>query len=270
MRALLIVLALAAAGIAAFFYLRPADPPPLLPPDAPTPPTARLETPAPVSPFDAPAEPPKHPVEPAPVQEPLPPLKESDPTLIDAASKLVGAAALERFFDMEEVARRFVATVDNLPREAYASRLNPLKPVPGLFATTGRDDTLEISPENPARYAALVTFVDSIDAKRAVDLYIHFYPLFQQAYVDLGYPKRYFNDRFVAVIDHLLEAPEVKGPVKLTQPHVLYKYADPALEARSAGHKALIRVGPENAKRLKAKLREVRKELVARRAAPAK
>lgn len=270
MRAVLILLALAAAGIAAFFYLRPGDPPP--PPPASTPPpTAQLEAP-PTSPFDAPAEPPKHPVEaPAtPVQEPLPPLKESDPTLVAAMSKLVGAAALERFFNMDEVARRFVATVDNLPREAYASRLNPLQPVPGLFVTTGRDDTLEMAPANNARYAALVAFVDSVDAKRAVDLYIHFYPLFQQSYVELGYPKRYFNDRLVTVIDHLLEAPEVTGPVKLVQPHVLYEYADPALESRSAGHKAMMRVGPENAKRLKAKLREIRRELVARRAAPAK
>lgn len=269
MRALLILLALAAAGVAAFFYLRPGDPPPPPPASPAPPPTARLETP-PVSPFDAPAEPPKHPVEAPPVREPLPALKESDPALLDALSKLVGTAALERFFNMEEVARRFVATVDNLPREAYASRLNPLKPVPGLFATTGRDGTLEIAPANAARYSAFVTFADSIDAKRAVDLYIHFYPLFQQAYVDLGFPKRYFNDRLVAVIDHLLEAPELAGPVKLTQPHVLYEYADPALQARSAGHKALMRVGPENAKRLKAKLREIRKELVARKAAPAK
>jgi hypothetical protein len=39
---------------------------------------------------------------------------------------------------------------------------------------------------------------------------------------------------------------------------VLYEFADPALESRSAGQKALIRMGPANARRIKAKLREIR------------
>ena len=42
------------------------------------------------------------------------------------------------------------------------------------------------------------------------------------------------------VIDHLLAAPEVKGPIRLTTPKVLHEYADPDLESRSAGQKVLI------------------------------
>jgi hypothetical protein len=94
-------------------------------------------------------------------------------------------------------------------------------------------------------------------------LYVRFYPLCQQAYVDLGYPNGYFNDRLVEVIDHLLAAPEMTGPIKLTVSHVLYEYADPEIEARSAGQKLLIRMGAENAAQVKAKLREIRREVVA-------
>ena len=261
MRALLIVVALVAAAAAAFYYFWPASAPPPPPP----PPTARVEVPAPTPP---PADEPKNPVPPpAATVEPLPPLKQSDPTMLQALRGLVGQAALERFFNDEDVVRRIVATVDNLPRENYASRLNPLKPIPGRFATDGQEAALEISPTNAARYGAFISFAEGIDTRKAVDLYIHHYPLFQQAYVELGYPKGYFNDRLIAVIDHLLAAPEPKGAVKLAQPHVLYEYADPSLEERSAGQKAMMRVGPENEARLKAKLREVRKELVARNAA---
>jgi hypothetical protein len=89
----------------------------------------------------------------------------------------------------------------------------------------------------------------------------HFYPLFQQAYQELGYPKGHFNDRLVDVIDHLLAAPEVTAPVKLVRPKVFYLFADPALEARSAGQKILMRVGSENAALIKAKLRDIRGEL---------
>jgi hypothetical protein len=39
---------------------------------------------------------------------------------------------------------------------------------------------------------------------------------------------------------------------------VRYEFADPELSALSSGQKALVRMGPENARRVKAKLRELR------------
>ena len=43
----------------------------------------------------------------------------------------------------------------------------------------------------------------------------------------------------------------------------MYTYADPALEGRPAGQKLLIRMGPENAKAIKAKLTELRAVITA-------
>jgi Protein of unknown function (DUF3014) len=125
-------------------------------------------------------------------------------------------------------------------------------------------------PTGGARYAPFVALVESVDTGRAVALYQRLYPLFQGAYESLGYPGKYFNNRLVAVIDLLLEAPEpsgalkvelpdIKGPLKLTRPWVLYRFSDPALEGLSSGQKILLRVGRENEKRLKSKLAEVRK-----------
>ena len=96
------------------------------------------------------------------------------------------------------------------------------------------------------------------DAAQLGKIYASFYPLFQAAYVELGYPNGYFNDRLVEVIDHLLAAPTPDGPVRLTQPHILYKFADPQLEKASAGHKIMLRMGSQNASVVKAKLREIR------------
>lgn len=59
----------------------------------------------------------------------------------------------------------------------------------------------------------------------------------------------------------MLAAPDIKGPVKLVRPKVMYQFADPSLEARSAGQKILIRMGSDNAGRIKAKLNEIRHEL---------
>ena len=158
--------------------------------------------------------------------------------------------------------RRIVATVDNLPRESYATRLNPVKPIGGPFVASGRDDTLAIAPANAARYAEFVKLAESVDAAQAVALYLRFYPLFQQAYRDLGYPDGYFNDRLVDVIDHLLAAPEVSGPDHARHAARALRIRERRLEERSAGQKAMLRMGPENAARLKAKLRELRAEIV--------
>jgi hypothetical protein len=62
----------------------------------------------------------------------------------------------------------------------------------------------------------------------------------------------------VQVIDSLLATPQPAGPIELTRPNVMYIFADPTLEARPAGQKLLLRMGPENAAKIKAKLTELR------------
>jgi hypothetical protein len=54
----------------------------------------------------------------------------------------------------------------------------------------------------PERYAAYVKAAESIDTQRLVGFYVRLYPPFQQAHVEPGYPRGYFNDRLIAVIDH--------------------------------------------------------------------
>ncbi len=246
-RLLVALLVVAAIAAGAYYFLRPRFEPPPLPPQSPRP--------------ETPKSTPRFPIE-AP-QAPLPKLGQSDPAMREAFSGFFDAKALEKFFNLEDGVRRIVATVDNLPRETVAGRLNPVKPIGGPLVTTGKDETLAIGPRNAARYEPFVRLVEGIDTAKAVAVYVHFYPLFQEAYMELGYPTGYFNDRLVEVIDYLVETPEVEGPIKLVTPHVLYEFADPDLEALSAGRKLLVRMGSANAARLKAKLKDVRRELVA-------
>jgi Protein of unknown function (DUF3014) len=203
----------------------------------------------------------RYPVAQQPAEKPLPALDVSDSTMKNALGELVSGKTLIDLFQLQDFVRRVVATIDNLPREKPALRLMPVKRAGGKFLVTGKDESLAIGADNAARYALYLRLAEAIDNGKLVALYIHFYPLFQQAYQELGYPKGYFNDRLVDVIDHLLAAPEVKAPVKLVQPKIFYLFADPELEARSAGQKILMRVGSENAAMIKAKLRDIRGEL---------
>jgi hypothetical protein len=193
----------------------------------------------------------------------LPPLADSDGAVGVAIAALVHSPSLPDLFYPDRLVRRWVATIDNLPREQVAVEVRAMRPPDGPLATRGEEPALVIAPDNSARYARYMALLAAIDAGEAAALYRRFYPLLQQAYEDLGYPGQYFNDRAVAVIDHLLATPEVAGTIALVHPSVMYKFADTRLEKLSAGQKALLRIGPENAAAVRAKLRALRAEIAA-------
>ncbi len=222
----------------------------------------------------APPAPPAEPAEPAiqhPVPDsggaasnaPLPTLADSDAAISDALGQLVGATAMKDYWLHDGIIRRIVVTVDNLPRPKAAVQKRPTGTVAGSFMVTGDEMHASLDPRNFSRYQPWVAVVDKLDMRQLAAAYLHFYPLFQQAYQDLGYPNGYFNDRLVQVIDHLLATPQPAQPIAVVRPNVMYTYADPGLESRSAGQKLLIRMGPDNAAVIKAKLTELRAAITA-------
>ena len=272
-RSIAVLLALAAVVVAAallawFWSLRDAQ-------EAP-PQLARVEEPATHEP-PAPAPPPARPEVRHPLEAEEAPLEAS--AIPEALSGLLGGKAAASFLQTDAFPRRFVATVDSLGREHSPPAIWPVLPTPGRFLVEERPEGPVIAAENAARYTPFVLLGGTVDVPAAVRLYRRMFPLLQQAYRELGFGERYLNDRVVEVIDSLLATPdapesprvelvEVKGPVPSLQPWVRYQFADPALEGLTAGQKILVRVGPVNQRRMKAKLAELRKELTAP-AAPA-
>jgi hypothetical protein len=192
----------------------------------------------------------------------LPALNDSDPVVHDSFVGVFGRDPVEQFLVPQNIVRHIVVTVDNLPRHKVAVELRPVKPTSGQAVTTAQGEVTVLSEANFASYAPLTRVVQGTDVRALAVVYERLYPLFQQAYEDLGYPGKYFNDRLVAVIDHLLQTPEVPAPIAVVQPKVFWEYADANLESRSAGQKLLIRMGPQNARIIKAKLRDFRAEIV--------
>ena len=278
------VLAVAvAAGAAWWFWWRPAHAP-VAPPvaAAPQPETAAPPAAAPASAPRPVASGPQNPVD--ALAQPagsLPALADSDSHVAKALGDLLGSQKVSSFLQLDGFVRRVVATVDNLARPQAASRLWPVQPAPDRFLVEGPADaqTQAIAPANAARYGAFVTFAESVPRDGAAKLYAQLYPLFQSAYEELGYPGKYFNDRLVAVLDHLIATPEPRGPLQVqltrvqgevasTRPWVRYEFADPTLQALSSGQKMLLRMGPDNARRLKAVLVDLRKRVATGGAIP--
>ena len=252
---------LAVAGAAAIWLFRDA----LFPAET-APPAPRAEAPAAEAP--APAVGPLYPVPPIETRDtdgkliPLPPLDESDAYFELALLELFGPA-LSAMLENELLIERTVGSLDNLGRERVPERMRPVGRLGSSFEVdgTGGDVGYMISERNHARYEDAVALFEQASLDDMVDTYRRFYPLLQEAYSLLGYPEKHFNDRLIAVLDTLLATPEPAGPVELVREHVLFEYRDPSLESLTAGQKLLIRMGNDNAGRVKAVLRNLRERL---------
>lgn len=250
------------AAAAAFWYTREqaVDPEPPMP-VADEPEVVPVEEPAP----------PRFPIEPPTItraepQEltPLPPLGESDAYFEMEMVELFGNGLADLLVDTALI-EKIVATVDNLPRAQVAEKIRPLGPLLGAFLADGQDGSGEytLNRGNYERADFLTNLLASADVDTLAASYRRFYPLFQEAYVNLGYPNGHFNDRAVEVIDHLLATPDPDEPIALVRPHVLYEFADPELEALSSGQKLLIRAGADNRVRIKQFLEDLRDSITA-------
>ena len=283
-KALLWILLLAAvvAGLVYYFYFlerQDAD----AQPETPPPRTAQEESPEPLpqpqdrTPEDSDTEMFVVEEEPEPA-EPLPALSESDDVALAEASDLMGEGSAMKYLVPESLISRLVASINALTLEQVPQNILPLNPPGGQLQATSNGYGDEVNPEtglretryvldaaNFRRYTAQVEVFEAINTAALVNRYRQYYPLLQESYRELGYPDGDFNDRLVAVIDHLLATPEPDAPIGLVKPEAVFEFEDPDLEALSAGQKILIRIGPSNAARVKAKLIEIRDALQTQR-----
>ena len=159
--ALVILLGIAAA---IYFYGRHATEP-----SVPAGPAPAREAPVPGPAPDAAT---RHPIPDALVQsdsqEPLPALDHSDGPLQATLAGLVGPASARDLFRSDEIVRRIVVTIDNLPRKKLPAQLLPVKPTAGPFLTTSENGSAVVAAANEARYAAYVSLATAVDAKALV------------------------------------------------------------------------------------------------------
>ena len=82
-------------------------------------------------------------------------------------AKLFGQS-LEKFFNLQDIVHRIVATVDNLPRENLSLSLMPVKPVAGRLVTAKKGESLTLSPDNAARYRPYVRLAQAVPTEALV------------------------------------------------------------------------------------------------------
>jgi len=190
---------------------------------------------------------------------PLPALADSDASVLSALASLASGGDVHSLLVPNQIISRTVATIDALPRHGMGSSyILPLRTPKGSLQTTQANGVTLISTGNVGRYDPYMAVLSRVDPHALVAWYRHNYPLFQQAYRELGYPHGYFNDRLIVAIDDMLAAPELHDPIAVTKSGPHYVFVDPQLQSLSNGQKLMVRMGAANEQQFKAKLRMIR------------
>ena len=212
---------------------------------------------------------------PAPIPQPLPELDQSDVTVL-AALKDLNVNGLVEMIIPQEILRKFVRAVNVLDEGKVITEYRPVASPQGTFVADsfnvkvsggelGEQQDVEqfrVSPKNYLRYTLFVQVISALDSDSAVALYKHFYPLLNRAHQELGMSKNNFHSVLIRAIDKVLAAPDANGDMILIRPKVYFEFADPALEKVPDVHKLMLRMGPDNAAKIKTSLKNARVKLL--------
>jgi len=187
-------------------------------------------------------------------------LDSSDPLIRNLVKQISSNPQLSNWIAATDLVRKLVASVDNIANgQSPRAHLDffmveePFK----VIQISGRE---YIDPSGYTRYNGIAEAFVSLDTEGSVRLFRQLKPVIQEAYGDLGYPNQDFQNTLVKAIRELLRVPVVKE-VLLQKKIVSYVMTDPRLEELSPAQKHLLRMGPENVKKVQSKLREIARAL---------
>jgi Protein of unknown function (DUF3014) len=238
-----VVLAVIGGGLYYFVVRRPA------PVKVVTAPPAQRETPPPAAPPRALG------AEGASIE--LPPLDETDPIVRERVGALSSDPAIATWLTTNDLVRNVTRVVQAIAEDRGVARhleaLRPRQP----FAVQESRGRVTIDPRTYRRYDAIAVAVGSLDARASAMLFSTFRPRLNDAYAELGFPNTSFDATLEDALVTLVSTPVPDGPIEVIPRGGTYAFADSRLESLAPAQKQLLRMGPENARAVKAKLREI-------------
>ncbi|MBM7070635.1 DUF3014 domain-containing protein [Shewanella sp. 202IG2-18] len=225
-------------------------------------PTETIPEPEPEPEVKAP-EPQPEPIkeEPKPAKPELPKLNQSDAFVREQTLEAFKGLSINNVLLNKNLARQFVVFVDNLAHGELARKASPLVGPNQSFDALDVTDKIYLDPDSYHRYDMYADLLQTMNTQSIVSSYKLLLPILNDAFAELGYEDVTFNQRIKAAIKEMLNAPIIEQPIELTSISVNYKFKNANLEALPDAQKLMIRMGPENTRKVKAALREVLKKL---------
>jgi hypothetical protein len=202
-----------------------------------------------------------HPLGGDPMSVTVPPLDESDTLVGDLLRALSMHPRVTAWLATKGLIRNFTAVVSNIAEGMTPAALVPALRPTSRFDVIERGTAVYIDPKSYERYTGLAEAVASMDPAATARLYATLKPRIEEAYGDLGNEEPLFDRALEHAIVLLLRTPVRDGPVAVRPKGLGYAFADERLERLTAAQKQLLRTGPQNARAIQRRLREIAQAL---------
>ena len=199
---------------------------------------------------------------PSPDNVALPPLGEMDPYLRTLLGALSARPELAAWLATDDLIHQMAFAIDRLSRGASpASEFGVLAPDDDLTVER-RGRVRTIAPSSYRRYDGIAATLASADPAAVAKAYRTIQPRLNEAYGSLGRTESGVDVAVQQALDVLIATPIPDGPVEVIEGRgATWAFADPRLEALDPAQKQLLRMGPDNARRVIKALEEVRRQL---------
>lgn len=165
---------------------------------------------------------------------------------------------LSDWFNFKHIIRKYLLIMNDISQNQLLYKHRKFLKLPKEIVVKNDSRGLYLAKESYDRFNRLADAIASIDTQKGIDLYITFKPLFEQVYEEFGYPEEYkLEDIFLKAAASVLNAPRQKGRVAVVRHSLRYKFSDKNLEALNDVEKLMLRMGPENTKKIQEKLRQL-------------
>jgi len=158
---------------------------------------------------------------------------------------------LEQLQQQQNLIQQGTALIEGFSRGLVVRKLLPIDPPKAPFSVEQRGEKMFMDPAGYSRYDDYAGAIATLDTEVLVNNFHTLRPLYEQAYGQLGLEPDDFDNAVIRVLDRILATPEIEDPIALSRKSVMYQYADPALEQLTPLQKQLLRMGPENIRRIK-------------------
>ncbi|HUE85305.1 MAG TPA: DUF3014 domain-containing protein [Vicinamibacterales bacterium] len=188
---------------------------------------------------------------------PLPMLGQMDTFLRALLGSLSAHPEFARWLATDDLIRQMANVIDRVSRgQSPAPEVALLRPQGDFDVTRGGSAT--ITTASFRRYDGLGTIVESLDAKAVVDAYRTIQPRLDEAYRALGRTEGSVDHAVDVALQSLIDTPVPAEPVRvITGKGATYAFANPEYERLLPVQKQLLRMGPDNVRRIQTRLREI-------------
>ncbi|MBA6413135.1 DUF3014 domain-containing protein [Parahaliea sp. F7430] len=195
-------------------------------------------------------------------QPALPAPKDSDPLIREQLAAVGVSAELSGFDKGENLLQRLVALVDGASRGTVLRKILPMDAPQQAFPVMEVDGQLYMDEAGYERFKPYVTALTALNTQAMVSSFHQLRPLYEEAYGQLGLKPDDLDNAVIRILDRIIATPEIEEPIALESKSVMYSYADPELEALAPLQRQLLRTGPDNLRRIKAKASALREALL--------